>query len=294
VCVAMKLAEVALEEESTQAARERSAHEAGLRSAELTIPQSVAATLCRERTRWHSCPKNDNFHTPTGTRVGRCISVYECGHLGTFLDEGDLAVVAAAADMQVWMPGSASGGSLRRVTIAGRCYECRLNDSRRYMTNKHRTREKRDRTGEKVCPAKGADEPIQEEPSQPEVDEEALRASQQEEKSRLLQLRTRAIMKLQSWFRKIVVHKWRKVWHHDATIIQCAWRRFISRKRINLRRSEVHVQRAQTQVLEQMQSMEEQIATLKAEANLEMRRFQCKQAIWLFSTTLKRRHDLTL
>jgi len=59
-------------------------------SAELVLPQSVAATLCRERVRWHSCPKNDNFHMPTGTRVGRCISIYECGHLGTMLDEGYL------------------------------------------------------------------------------------------------------------------------------------------------------------------------------------------------------------
>ena len=88
------------------------------------LPQPVAASLCRERTRWHSCPKNDSFHLPTGTRVGRVMSIYECGHLGTLLDEGDLHLIQQAASDPgsiPWHPDAAIGSMRRCVCSMKTC-----------------------------------------------------------------------------------------------------------------------------------------------------------------------------
>ena len=139
---------------------------------------------------------------------------------------------------------------MRRVRIAGRCYQCRLMETRSYANQPHRTRLPKARGT--VAAQEATLAAMQE--AQYDTDFED---DEDDEKEGVRSDRTmlRAALAIQRWFRLCQTRRWLKVWNHDAQLIQNAWRRKKARLVVKARRASAKRERAK----------EERIAELERE-----------------------------
>jgi len=176
---------------------------------------------------------------------------------------------------------------MRRVRIAGRCYQCRLLESKSYANQPRRKRMRRNRGSEKHDDLDVYENDFEEE----EEDEEE--ASQPDS----LRIAARAAVRIQQWFRRIEVARWMKIWNTDAKLIQSAWRRHKASERTTLLRAKAEKAKANEA---RIQELQDRITELEEKSDRQSDMLQSSnfrhirsQAVWLFATTLSRRRDLT-